>query len=274
MSKILPGFLKTFLGYILKEMYGALLPRRPLISICILTWNRSKFLEMCIDNLLEALIYFENSEILIMDNGSTDQTEKVLEKYKQNKQIRIIRNKKHIGIRAYKKLFGKAKGDYIIDLDDDVLEFPLYFDRTMIEYMNLYSDYGFLALNVIQNEYTNGAKPDASNYMDDIRHGKTVLKGPAGGWCTCFRRDDYMKIRNIFNLTPLSFKKGGEDNILAGLFKKYLKLNVGIIKDQVCFHACGAHYARQYGHLEREIAKYESGNLTAFVDHYKSFIKK
>lgn len=274
MSKALFNLLKKFVAHILKKLYGTLPSRRPLISVCILSWNRAKFLEMCVDNLLEKIFYGENVEILIVDNGSTDQTEKVLEKYRKNKQVRIIRNKENTGIKAYKKLFGKAKGDYIIDLDDDVLEFPLYFDRAMVEYMNLYSDYGFLALNVIQNEYTNGAKPDDSHYTDDIRYDRIVQQGPAGGWCTCFRRNDYRKVKTLFNLTPLSFKKGGEDNVLAALFKNYLNLKVGIIKDQVCFHACGAHYAKQYGHLEREIEKYETANRTSFVEHYKSFLDK
>jgi glycosyltransferase involved in cell wall biosynthesis len=243
------------------------------ISICILTWNRPKFLEICVDDLKGKMFYNDDFEIIIMDDGSTGETQKLLEKLGQNRYIRIISNRKHKGLKAYKRLFGKAKGDYIIEVDDDVLEFPLHFDKTMIEYMNCYPDYGFLALDVIQNEFTNGAKPDSSHYTEDIRGDKVIQKGTTGGWCTCFRRIDYRKIKFWFNLKKLGFKYS-EDAALANLFYKHLRLHSGIIKDHVCFHACGPHYAKQYGHLEREIEKYQSSGLTSFVEHYKSFLSK
>ncbi|MGP8214412.1 MAG: glycosyltransferase family 2 protein [Bacteroidia bacterium] len=250
-----------------------LFPKPLLISICILTRNRPKFLKICVNNLLEKLYYLENYEIIIMDNGSTDQTKKLLEEYGQSKKIRILRNKKHIGLNGFKKLFRKAKGEYIIEIDDDVLEFPLYFDRTMVEYINVYTDYGYLALNVVQNEFTNGAKPDDTHYTDDIRKDKIVQQGPAGAWCTCFRRNDYRKVRIPFDLLPLSLRRT-QDSVLAGLFNKYLKLKPGIIKTDICFHASGPYYAKQYGYLETEIEKYQDNNLASFVEHYKSFLDK
>ncbi len=223
------------------------------------------------DDLLKKMFYVDDFEIVIKNNGSAEQTKKVLEKYRQNFNIRIIESKKHKGLNAYKELFNKAKGDYIIDVDDDVLEFPLHFDKAMVEYMKEYTDYGFLALNVLQNEYTNGAKPSDSSYVEDARGGNVVQKGPAGGWCACFRKRDYRKIQIFFNVASLSFKNG-EDAMLASLFRKVLKLKSGIIKSQVCFHATGAYYAKKYGHLEREIEKYSSNQLDSLAEHYKSFL--
>jgi glycosyltransferase involved in cell wall biosynthesis len=245
----------------------------PLISICILTWNRPGFLEMCLADLSGKMFYKDNCEIIIMVDGPTAQLEKVLRKYSENNLIKIIRNKKHKGINGYKKLFRKSKGDYLIEVDDDVLEFPLYFDRTLVEYMNTYSDYGFLALNVIQNEFTNGAKPDDSHYTDDMRNGKIVQKGPTGGWCACFRRRDYRKIMIPFNLIQLSMKKS-QDRVISGLLLKYFKLKRGIIKNEICFHASGPYYAKKYGYLETEIEKYETGNLPSFADDYKKYRNK
>ncbi len=258
---------------IMSKSYATFLPKQQLISICILTWNRSTFLEMCFDNLLGKLYYTNNVEITIMCDGENNQTDKVLEKYKENSRIRVVRNKTHIGLNAYKKLFRMLKGDYIIVIDDDVLELPSHFDKTMVEYLNLYPDYGFLALNVIQNEFTNGAKPDESHYKDDVRHDGIVQEGPAGGWCSCFRRRDYRKIRSIFNFNTLSMKQS-QDGVLSGLFGKYLKLKRGIIKNAICFHASGPYYAKKFGYLKTEIEKYQSSNLPSFVEHYKTFLDK
>lgn len=243
------------------------------ITICILTWNRPKFLEQCIDDILHKIFYKQDAEILIMDDGSADETEALLKKYANNHLIKIIKRRKHAGISCYKKLFRKAKGEYIIEIDDDVLEFPRHFDKTMVEYMQAYPDYGFLALNVIQNEFTNGAKPEDSHYMEDMRDGKVIQKGPTGGWCACFRKSDYRKVSLRFNLIRLNFKKG-EDGTLSALFERHLNLKSGVIKNHTCFHASGPHYAKQYGYLKRDIEKYESNQLTSMSELYVSFLEK
>lgn len=236
-----------------------------------MTWNRPKFLEMCVKDLYKKMFYRDDCEIIIMDDGSTDETSRLLGTFEKKKNFKIIRNKKHRSLQAYKKLFGKAKGDYIIEVDDDVLEFPIHFDKIMVEYMHEFPDYGYLALDVIQNEFTNGAKPGVSYYTEDIRNNKIVQKGLTGGWCTCFRRKDYLKIKWRFNFTSFNFKFS-EDAALSNLFNKRLKLKSGIIKDHFCFHASGPYYAKQYGNLEREIEKYRSNDLGDFVDLYKSYL--
>jgi glycosyltransferase involved in cell wall biosynthesis len=243
------------------------------ISVCILTWNRPKFLKMCVDDLCKKMFYHDDCEIIIMDDGSTDETSKLLDGYEKRQNFKIIRNKKHGSLTAYKKLFGKAKGDYIVEVDDDVLEFPLHFDKTMVEYMNEFPDYGYLAMDVIQNEFTNGAKPDASHYTEEIRNNKIIQKGPTGGWCTCFRKKDYRKIKLRFNFTSFNFKFS-EDAVLSDLLNRRLKLKSGIIKGHFCFHAAGPYYAKQYGNLEREIQKYESSGLTSFAERYKAYRDK
>jgi hypothetical protein len=63
--------------------------------------------------------------------------------------------------------------------------------------------------------------------------------------------------------------KQPEDGTLTRLFAGKLKLKQGIIKQWSCFHACGPYYARQYGHLDREIEKYRQSDLPQFVDLYE-----
>ena len=151
---------------------------RPDVSICILTWNRADFLEICLRELFASLTPTEfgglTREILIMDNGSTDQTAEVLSKYEDRPDVRVICQKRNLGFGAYKRLFFHARGRVIIDLDDDILKFPKDFDRTLVDYLSVYTDYGFLACNVVQNEKTlcgrsYGARPIDARYEID-RH--------------------------------------------------------------------------------------------------------
>lgn len=240
------------------------------ISFVLLTWNRHKFLEKCLEGLIASIENIADSEIIVMDNGSTDNTAEVLKRYQDNKQVKVITRKKNYGLNAYKKLFMCAKGRYVVVVDDDVLSFPPKLDAIFNDYMKTFTNYGFVALNVIQNEFTNGAKPGPENYVDETINGKTIEYGPTGGWCACFRKSDYWKIWRHTIFTNLDMKTS-EDGFLVDNFKRRLKLKSGIIKDEFCFHATGPYYAKQYGHLEREIEKYKQSDLQELVDVYEKY---
>lgn len=98
-----------------------------IIHFVILTWNSEKVIGRCLDSLLafrqiESIIY-------IVDNGSTDQTRRVIEEKKKNHDlihnISIIPLEKNIGTTrsrniALRKILTVAKeGDYICVLDSD-----------------------------------------------------------------------------------------------------------------------------------------------------------
>ena len=234
---------------------------RPDVSICILTWNRADFLKICLSELFVALTPTSQGgltrEILIMDNGSTDGTQEVLSQYRNRSDVRVFRQKRNLGFGAYKRLFFHAKGRVIIDLDDDILKFPRDFDRTLVDYLSVYRDYGFLACNVVQNEKTDGNRPRDAKYVKDVRGEMVVEEGPTGGWCSAFRRRDYLWIKLLIFLFRMD-SKTPEDAYIASLCWRLHK-RIGIIANTVVFHACGPTYAREYNHLDREIAKYRMG---------------
>ena len=235
---------------------------RPDVSICILTWNRADFLEICLRELFASLTPTESGgltrEILIMDNGSTDKTAEVLSRYESRSDVRIIRQKRNLGFGAYKRLFYHARGRVIIDLDDDILKFPKDFDRTLVDYLSVYTDYGFLACNVVQNEKTDGNRPRDAEYVKDVRGEMVVEEGPTGGWCSAFRRRDYLWIKLLIFFFRMDAKTP-EDAYIASLSWRLHK-RIGIIANTVVFHACGPAYAREYNHLDREIEKYRIGD--------------
>jgi glycosyltransferase involved in cell wall biosynthesis len=241
------------------------------VSFLLLTWNRHKFLEICLERLIESIADPNQCEILVLNNGSTDATSEVLRRYSHHKQLRVLTLPKHKGLQAYKKLFSAARGELMVTIDDDVLAFPASIDRIFQTYMRTYTDFGYLALNVVQNEFTNGAKPGPELYTDDLREGLAVQLGPAGGWCACFRRRDYRKVRFVLYFRRLNMSRS-EDAVLINLMKRLLSLKAGIIRDAVCLHASGPHYARLYGHLDREMAKYAASGLTDFVELYRTYM--
>ena len=88
-----------------------------MISIIIPTYNREKFIANAIKSCLSQT--YEYIEIIIIDDFSTDNTKKVIEKIK-DKRIKYIKLLNHKGA-SYSRNIGikKAKGNYISFLDSD-----------------------------------------------------------------------------------------------------------------------------------------------------------
>jgi glycosyltransferase involved in cell wall biosynthesis len=73
--------------------------KRPLLSICIPTYNRFISLKLCLDKLLNSCKGLEDFvEIIVSDNASDDGTEKfVTDLVSQNKNLKYFRNDQNLG---------------------------------------------------------------------------------------------------------------------------------------------------------------------------------
>ena len=86
------------------------------LSILIPAYNVENYIEECVNSVLDL---DTNYEIIIINDGSTDNTLKILNKYKKYEYIKII-NQKNMGIsHTRNNLLKEAKGKYIFFLDSD-----------------------------------------------------------------------------------------------------------------------------------------------------------
>lgn len=85
------------------------------LSIIIPAYNAEKYIKKCIDS---ALVSYDSYEIIVVNDGSTDNTEEIVKGFKSDK-IKYFYNK-NSGV-SFSRNFGieKAKGDYIMFLDSD-----------------------------------------------------------------------------------------------------------------------------------------------------------
>jgi glycosyltransferase involved in cell wall biosynthesis len=89
----------------------------PLFSIYIPAFNVESYIQECIDSVLAQT--YQDFEVVIVNDGSTDGTAFVLEKYKNDNRVKII-NKSNGGIgSASNAAIKAAKGEYIVQLDSD-----------------------------------------------------------------------------------------------------------------------------------------------------------
>jgi len=96
---------------------------RPLVSIGLPVYNGEKFLKESIESILDQS--FENFELVILDNASTDRTPQICRTYvEQDDRIKYHRNKENIGHTAnVNRVVRLAQGKYYRQHhDDDVLE--------------------------------------------------------------------------------------------------------------------------------------------------------
>ena len=89
-----------------------------LISIVVPTYNNEKFLDKCVESILSQT--YHEFELLIINDGSTDNTINVLQPYlKKDKRIKL-HNTKNKGVSSARNLgISKAKGEYICFIDSD-----------------------------------------------------------------------------------------------------------------------------------------------------------
>ena len=90
-----------------------------LVSVNITTFNRSNILARCLESVLNQ--DYQNMEVIIVDDCSTDNTFEVVRSFKQkDKRIKYFRHKKNKG-NAYSRntAFEKCNGIYVAFMDDD-----------------------------------------------------------------------------------------------------------------------------------------------------------
>ena len=87
-------------------------------SIIICAYNIEKYIQKAIKSVLAQT--YNNYEIIIFNDGSTDKTLEKIQEYADNPQIKIINNEVNIGLGAGRNTCMKeAKGEFIIYLDGD-----------------------------------------------------------------------------------------------------------------------------------------------------------
>lgn len=114
----------------------------PLVTIAIPTYNRAdSYLKQALQSALEQT--YQNVEIIVSDNCSTDNTEMVI-KNVNDPRIRYFRQEKNIGANNnFNFCLNQAKGDYFLLLQDDDL-IDCDFIETCMKSVNYDIDIGII----------------------------------------------------------------------------------------------------------------------------------
>jgi len=188
--------------------------KKPLFTVIIPTYNRAKLLKKAIQSVIDQTIY--NWELVVVDDGSTDDTKEVVTEFKDERIQYVFQEKKersvarNIGIK-------KATGNYICFLDDDdyflenhLDKFNVFLTKEKFPEIILRSGYG--------KEFENGERIKTANY--NIQQHKNPVHFSAynmcGVWSLCipvgFLQED------IF---PVNFPHWQDTHLILRLLSKY-----------------------------------------------------
>lgn len=144
-----------------------------LVSIGLPTYNRGYYLGGALNSLLSQT--HANFELIISDNVSTDDTQKICEEYaKKDERIKYFRQNKNIGVfKNFKFVLQQAKGGYFMWASDDDIWEPTF----VSELSSLLSatPYAVLAMSRIVNINAEGVPYSMRTEFIDTR-GMTYFK--------------------------------------------------------------------------------------------------
>ncbi len=103
----------------------------PEITGIICTHNREEYLERCIKSLLEQTLEQNRYEILVVDNGSSDSTKTICDRFVDQQNFRYV-HEPVLGLsQARNTGWQQAKGKYVGYIDDDAYADPAWFEKAL-----------------------------------------------------------------------------------------------------------------------------------------------
>lgn len=101
-----------------------------LVSIIMPSYNTGRFISETIDSVLAQT--YENWELIIVDDCSTDNTDEVVQKYLSDHRVKYLKNEKNSGAAASRnRALREAEGKWIAFLDSDDLWSPNKLDKQL-----------------------------------------------------------------------------------------------------------------------------------------------
>ncbi len=200
------------------------------VSVLVANYNNQKYLEQCLESILKQS--YNNVEIIVIDDGSTDKSSEILEKYKN--KITIVKkknNKTSIGsydqMESYYECLKISSGDLIFLCDSDD-----YFDEKKIELIvkkfNENNDYLMvydLPILKFKNniKYTNKKQKIFKNYWPYFP--------PTS--CIAIKRNEL-----INNFNSINFKNYPDIwlDFRLGIFSKYIFKNLIFINKNLTYY--------------------------------------
>lgn len=195
-------------------------------SVIIPVYNIEKYLPACMDSIQKQT--FGDYEVILVDDGSTDSSGIICDKYmKQDARFHVIHQKNHGLSAARNRGIERAKGEYLLFLDSD----DCYADKHCLEDIAKYADgCDIVAFDwMVLDEKSNGRFPGegqtqglAACYENGRQYLQASLtKKPLFRWYACI----YAFRREFWIAQDFQFREGVAFEDLEIIYRVLLSAN-------------------------------------------------
>lgn len=270
-----------------------------LFSVLIPLYNAENYIGECINSILAQT--YDDYEIVIVDDGSTDKSSDIVDRYQQKYPniIRVIHKENSGVLMTRRRLLKEAKGDYIVWVDSDDLIKPELLSDLYHEITSYAPDvivYNFEFLDNPEKVIHSLNVPHKTIFEKDNKHQifeKLLLGRDMNELVTkCIKRDivdvdtDYSKYKHVkmgddlFCLMPI-FDVAKRIEYLDKSYYKYRVVSSSIthINDYKCYYSYRTIFEREESFLSKwcfssdEISRVKDKFANRIVDCMVSCVK-
>lgn len=197
------------------------------VSIIVPIYNVEKFLPKCIESIINQ--EYKNIEIILVDDGSPDNSGVICEHYKKTDNRIVVIHKENAGVSEARNTgIDHAIGDYICFIDGDDFVMPNYVSY-MLELALRYNADISLTTEMFGNFDEKQTKKDVIDIWNNEDAVEAILcyRVPIGCYCKLFKKDTLKQVRFLpdvfigegFNFNVDAFQHANK--IVAGKKKIY-----------------------------------------------------
>ena len=205
------------------------------ISIIIPTYNIEQYVGACLDSVINQT--WENLEIIVVDDGSTDDTVKILEIYAK-KDVRIKVIKKENGGVTSARLVGvqQATGEFIGFVDgDDIIESDMY-ERLLKNAKDYHADISHCGYQMVLQKridfYYNTGRVVQQDQQDGLRDLLEGLFIEPGLWNKLFQKRLF---HNLLDEAYMDLSIKNNEDLLMN-FYLFREANRSVFEDWCPYH--------------------------------------
>ncbi|HEY9639961.1 MAG TPA: glycosyltransferase family 2 protein [Coleofasciculaceae cyanobacterium] len=166
----------------------------PAVSVLLPVYNGDRYLAAAVESILTQTL--TDFELLIIDDGSTDQSRKILAAYAaQDDRIRLVSRENRGLIATLNQMLDMAQGEFLARMDADDIALPDRLAR-QVEFLQQHADYVCVggAYDLIDPQGRKvlhlGMPETNAEIQQAILSGKTIINHP----CAMIRRTALQKI--------------------------------------------------------------------------------
>ena len=170
---------------------------QPLISVILPVYNIEQYIDKCMKSLLQQT--YVNYELLLIDDGSTDKSGFICDKYASEYPAVKVFHKKNGGLSDARNYgIARAKGDYITCVDPDD-----FVDEDYLEYLYYLLNKYRVEMSICQHRvhYDNGTIKEFGNLGEELLSAKDCIERmlyhnviDTSAWAKLYKKDLFANI--------------------------------------------------------------------------------